>query len=71
MSLKSKGIGAVRAGDRWRDGDGCTYVVSWVGRMGVVGYRRADDSSGGSESVMDVVRFVTRFVPSLDHNHAA
>jgi hypothetical protein len=39
--------------------------------MGVVGYRRADDSSGGSESVMDVVRFVTRFVPSLDHNQAA
>jgi hypothetical protein len=31
--------------------------------MGVVGFRRADDLGGGPESVMDVVRFVTRFVP--------
>jgi hypothetical protein len=62
-SVKSGQIGGIRAGDRWRDADGRAYVVSWVGRMGVVGFRRADDAGSGTESVMDVVRFVTRFVP--------
>jgi len=56
-------MGGIRAGERWRDADGRAYIVSWVGRMGVVGFRRADDPSGGSESVMDVIRFVTQFVP--------
>ncbi len=62
-SVKLGQIGSIRAGDRWRDADGRLYVVSWVGRMGVVGFRRADDAGGGGESVMDVIRFVTRFVP--------
>jgi hypothetical protein len=62
-SVKSGQIAGIRAGDRWQDGDGRAYVVSWVGRMGVVGFRRADDAGGGPESVLDVVRFVTRFVP--------
>jgi hypothetical protein len=61
--VKSGQIGGIRAGDRWRDADGRAYVISWVGRMGVVGFRRADDTDGTAESVMDVVRFVTRFVP--------
>jgi hypothetical protein len=61
-------LGNIRAGDVWRDADGRRYVVSWVGRMGVVGFRRADDLASGAESVMDAVRFVTRFVPQA---HAA
>jgi len=61
--VKSSQIGGIRVGDRWQDADGRAYVVSWVGRMGVVGFRRADDAGGESESVMDVIRFVTRFVP--------
>ncbi len=64
-SVKFGQLGHIRAGDRWRDADGRTYVVSWVGRMGVVGFRRADEAGGGAESVMDVVRFVTRFVPQV------
>jgi hypothetical protein len=39
--------------------------------MGVVGFRRADDLDGGPEAVMDVVRFVTRFIPSIDSDRAA
>jgi hypothetical protein len=62
-SLRSSQIGGIRAGDRWRDADGRLYIVSWVGRMGVVGFRRADDAGGESESVLDVIRFVRRFVP--------
>ena len=61
--VKSGQIGGIRAGDRWRDADGRAYVVSWVGRMGVIGFRREDDVDGTAESVMDVVRFVTQFVP--------
>lgn len=64
-SVKLGQLGHIRAGDRWRDADGRTYVVSWVGRMGVVGFRRVDETGGGAESVMDVVRFVTRFVPQV------
>jgi hypothetical protein len=63
QAVKSGQIAGIRAGDRWRDADGRAYVVSWVGRMGVVAFRRADDAGGGPESVMDVVRFVRRFVP--------
>ena len=63
QSVKSGQIGGIRVGDRWRDAEGRAYVVSWVGRMGVVAFRRADDAGGGPESVMDVIRFVKRFVP--------
>ncbi len=64
-------IAGIRAGDRWQDADGRTYVVSWVGPMGVVGFRRADDAGTGPESVMDVVRFVSRFVPQVTTGRAA
>lgn len=47
------------------DADGRTYVVSWVGRMGVVGLRCTDESGDEAESVMDVVRFVSHFVPQV------
>jgi hypothetical protein len=60
---RSGNLGNICAGDVWKDADGRQYVVSWVGRMGVVGFRRADDLGSGPESVMDAVRFVTRFVP--------
>jgi hypothetical protein len=63
QSVKPGQIEGIRVGERWRDADGRAYVVSWVGRMGVVAIRRADDAGGGTESVMDVIRFVTRFVP--------
>ena len=69
-SVKLGQLGHIRAGDRWRDADGRTYVVSWVGRMGVVGFRRADENGGEPESVMDVVRFVTRFVPHVTERAA-
>ena len=75
-SSKSKSVrlgqlGGVQAGDRWKDADGRMYVVSWVGRMGVVAFRRADDAGGGPDSVMDVVRFVMRFVPQVTAGRAA
>ena len=63
QSVKPSQIEGIRVGDRWRDADGRAYVVSWVGRMGVVAIRRAEDAGGGTESVMDVIRFVTRFEP--------
>ena len=72
MSAKSRGgFGAIRAGDRWRDADGRVYVLTWVGRMGVIGYRRADDGGSGPDAVMDVLRFVARFVPSAGAHRAA
>jgi hypothetical protein len=64
-SVKLSQLGHIRAGDRWMDADGRAYVVSWVGRMGVVAFRRADERGGGPESVMDVVRFVSHFVPQV------
>jgi hypothetical protein len=70
-SVKSGQLGGIRAGDRWQDADGRTYMVSWVGPMGVVAFRRDDDEGGGAESVMDVVRFVTRFAPHVTTGRAA
>ncbi len=64
-SLKLGQLAHIRAGDRWHDADGRSYVVSWVGRMGVVGFRRDEETGGGPESVMDVVRFVTHFMPQV------
>jgi hypothetical protein len=61
MVRDPQGLSAIiQAGDRWRGSDGSLYVVTWVGKMGVVGYRR-QGAAADQESVKDVVRFVHEF----------
>ena len=62
---------SIRQGDRWRDSDGLAYVVSWVGKMGIVAFRPAGAAADAPESFTDVVRFITRFSPDGSTRHAA
>jgi hypothetical protein len=62
MTATAGSLALIKAGDRWRDSDGGTYVVAWVAKIGVVAYRR-EGAAGAGEAVLDAVRFVTRFAP--------
>jgi hypothetical protein len=62
MTPNAGNLALIKAGDRWRGTDGGTYVVAWVAQMGIVGYRR-EGAAGDAESVIDAIRFVSRFVP--------
>jgi hypothetical protein len=64
-------LGSIRQGDRWRDSDGAAYVVSWVGKMGVVAFRPVGSATDAPELVTDVVRFVSRFAPDRPGEIAA
>jgi hypothetical protein len=64
MFSNAIGLAEIRRGDRWRGADGSTYVVCWVARMGVVGFRPETAGPDVPDSVIDAVRFVTLFVPA-------
>jgi hypothetical protein len=55
-------LAGIVPGDHWVDGDGAVHVVTWVRKIGVVGYRPTGQHAGGDQ-VMDVVRFVRTFTP--------
>jgi len=57
-------LAGIVPGDHWVDGDGAVFVVTWVRKIGVVGYRpTAAAQHTGIDNVMDVVRFVRTFTP--------
>ena len=55
-------LAGIVPGDHWVDGDGAVHVVTWVRKIGVVGFRPAAEYTG-VDQVMDVVRFVRTFTP--------
>jgi hypothetical protein len=66
-------LAGIVPGDHWVDGDGAVHVVTWVRKIGVVGYRSAAAAAAaaaaehtGVDQVMDVVRFVRTFTPLSD-----
>ena len=59
-------LAGIVPGDHWVDADGAIFVVTWVRKIGVVGYRPSAAAAAqhtGVDNVMDVVRFVRTFTP--------
>jgi hypothetical protein len=56
-------VGGIAKGDRWQDPGGNQYVVMWIRKLGVLGYRGIDDSPI-AENVVDIVKFVQLFRPA-------
>jgi hypothetical protein len=56
-------VGGIAQGDRWKDPRGDEYVVSWVRKLGVLGYRKVNDGPE-AENVMDMTKFVQLFRPT-------
>ena len=56
-------VAGIAAGDHWFDRGGNECVVTWVRRLGVLGYRSVGDRLK-NENVVDIVRFVRRFRPA-------
>jgi hypothetical protein len=56
-------VGGIAQGDRWTDPRGNEYVIAWVRKLGVLGYRSVKDGPE-AENVMDMTKFVQLFRPT-------
>jgi nitrous oxide reductase accessory protein NosL len=67
-------LAGIIPGERWVDARGVIHVVTWVRKIGVVGYRLATPATtdpAATDHVMDVVRFVRTFAPLSETSNRA
>jgi hypothetical protein len=67
-------LAGIVPGERWVDARGVIHVVTWVRKIGVVGYRAttaATTDLAAPDQVMDVVRFVRTFAPLSENTNRA